>query len=86
MAQQDLREQLGQLAEEIDQLTIDEQRKVQLQALIERVEQQLETDDDEEPRDLRDQLEEAVSQFEAEHPTLTGVMRRILMTLSSMGV
>ena len=90
MAQQDLREQLVQLANEIDQLTIDDQRKVQLQALIERVEQQLETDDAEEPRDLRDQLrdqlEEAVSQFEAEHPTLTGVMRRVLMTLSSMGV
>ena len=86
MAQQDLREQLEQLASEIDQLTIDDQRKAQLQALVARVEQQLATDDDEEPRDLRDQLEEAVSQFEAEHPTLTGVMRRVLMTLSSMGV
>lgn len=86
MAQHDLREQLERLAEEIDQLGIDEQRKIELQGLIGRVEKQLDADDDEEPRDLREQLEEAVSQFEAEHPTLTGVMRRVLVTLSSMGV
>lgn len=85
MPQQRLREQLEQLAGEIDRLTIDDSRKEQLQALIDRVEQQLQTDEDD-AWDLREQVEETVTQFEAEHPTLTGVLRRILVTLSSMGV
>ena len=85
MSQHDLREQLDQLAAEIDRLAIDDRRKAELQTLVERVEQQLQSDSDE-PRDLREQLEEAMSQFEAEHPTFTGVLHRVLMTLSSMGV
>lgn len=86
MPQRDLREQLEHLAREIDQLGIDDGRKAELQRLLERADRQLEQGDDEEPRDLRDQLEEAVSQFEAEHPTFTGVLNNILVTLSSMGV
>lgn len=86
MSQHNLREQLEQLAQEIESLSIDDSRKQELQALLERVEQQLDQGEDAEPQDLMDQVEGAISQFETEHPTLTGILNRILVTLSSMGV
>lgn len=86
MPQHNLREQLEQLAQEIESLSIDDSRKEELQALLERVEQQLDQGEEAEPQDLMDQVEGAISQFETEHPTLTGILNRILVTLSSMGV
>lgn len=79
-------EQLQQLTSEIDQLAISEQRKRELRALVARLEQQMEAGAPVGPQDLRGQLEEAVSQFEAGHPRFTAVLRSILLTLSSMGV
>lgn len=80
-----LREHLDLLAEEIESLPLDETARVRLKALIAELEPH-EQAGSIPPGDVIDGIDGMVSQFEAEHPTLTGVLNNILVTLSNMGV
>lgn len=88
MDQKQLREYLEQLDSSIESLEgADEQQRAQLQGLINDIEQQLAADAL--PADqgsLSDQLDQLISEFETEHPTVSGILNNILVTLSSMGV
>lgn len=79
-----LRQQLTELSAELDAASLDTDRRAHIQALMADIEMQLATGGNR--GELRDQLRDAVSSFEAEHPTLAGLLNNIMVTLSSMGV
>lgn len=84
MNEQHLREQLQRLSEELETLPVDADQRASVQALIADIELQLNegiADDS-----LVDQVEAAVSSFEAEHPQLAGLLNNILTTLGNIGI
>ncbi|WP_101757555.1 DUF4404 family protein [Oceanicoccus sp. KOV_DT_Chl] len=87
MNQQELREHLDQLNAAIDELSVPESSKDQLNDLIIGIEQQLQDPViDAEPTDLVEQVDSMVSAFERDHPTVAGILNNIMVTLTSMGV
>ena len=65
--QQDTREQLQNLANDLETyLSADEIHNA--------------------PQELAERLQENVEQFEVEHPTITGTLNSIMVTLSGMGI
>ncbi len=84
MNEQHLREQLARLATELESLPVDNDKRATINALIADIELQLNegvADDS-----LVDQVEAAVSGFEAEHPRIAGILNSILITLGNIGV
>lgn len=82
-----LDEAIQALRDEIRSLNTDEERKHSLNALADKIEQQL----DDSPSNtknlgLTETLEETISEFEVEHPALTSIINRILVTLGNMGI
>jgi hypothetical protein len=91
MSQDDIQHTLAELKQQLGQLSdTDAAVKQRMEILIAAIESQLteETSDEAsyEDKGLIDQLNESVEQFEAEHPQVTGVLRRIMQTLSDMGI
>lgn len=86
MTERDIREQLQQLADAVDGAEMGADSKARLTQLVEDIEGQLEQPVVAEDSSLPDQVDELVAAFEAEHPTLAGILNRIMVTLSSMGV
>lgn len=87
MEQQQLREQLDQLAQEIEGLQASGADKDRLVNLIADIESQLDDSaSSDQSENLSDQVDSLISAFEAEHPTVAGILNRIMVTLSSMGV
>ena len=87
MDQQQLKEHLEQLTDAIDGLKAPDEDKQQLVKLIADIELQLATPLVEgEPQNLADQVDAMVSTFEADHPTVSGILKNIMLTLSNMGV
>ena len=84
------REQLQAYVEQLNSylqdLNVNEQERQALQSLIESIQGQLEGEEVREHDTLAQQVDELASIFEAEHPTLTGVLNNIMVTLTSMGV
>lgn len=87
MDEQQLREHLQQLDTAINNMQASEADKEQLRGLIDNVENQL-ADPllNAEADSLVDQVDSMVTSFEAEHPTISGILNNIMVTLSSMGV
>lgn len=83
-----LQDHLEQLAGAIDNMEASSAEKARLQALIDNIEAQLEdpliSDDD--SQNFSDQIDDLVSSFETEHPTVAGILNNIMVTLSSMGI
>ena len=79
-----LHQELEQLRREIEALPLEEGDKERLAGLVE----DIETHDaaDLAPHHILDSLDQQISRFEAEHPTLTGVLNNLLVSLSNMGV
>lgn len=87
MDPQQLREHLDQLSHEIDQSKASDTDKDKLNSLIVDIERQLsEPMLEQEHHSLVDQVDEMVSGFERDHPTIAGVLNNIMVTLTSMGV
>lgn len=91
MADEDLHEELRRLYDELQQASADTSPDVQarlthvrreLGELIERAE------DLEEDRhaSLRQRAEDALYEFEAEHPTLASALQHLLNTLNALGI
>ena len=58
-----------------------------LRGLIGDIEQHLDDEVETEGElDVGDTVDELVARLEADHPTFTGILRRVMNTLSSMGV
>ncbi len=82
-----LNEALQALRDEIRSLNTDEERKHSLNALADKIEQQLgDSPSNTKNLGLTETLEETISEFEVEHPALTSIINRILVTLGNMGI
>ncbi|HEY3698249.1 MAG TPA: DUF4404 family protein [Spongiibacteraceae bacterium] len=84
MNEQHLREQLQRLSTELQAPTVDADKRAEITALIADIELRLNegiADDS-----LVDQVEAAVSGFEAEHPRIAGILNSIVVTLGNIGV
>jgi hypothetical protein len=86
--QQQLREYLDELNAAIDESHASSSDKDRLAELIAEIEMQLDDNllEAGDPQTLADQVDVVVSSFEQEHPAVAGVLRNIMLTLSSMGV
>ncbi len=88
MERQQLREYLDQLNSAIGDLHAPDDDKSRLTGLIAEIELQLNepmlvADD---PQTLIDQVENMVTTFEQEHPSVASILNNIMLTLSNMGV
>lgn len=87
MPEKQLREDLLKLRAEIAGLDSDQQAKEKLVALLADIEQELDQSGlNDRVKSLSGQVELAISRFETTHPTLTGVLNNIMVTLSGIGV
>lgn len=87
MNEQELRLQLDQLMTAIEKIPAADAEKLRLLGLVENIERQLGNSVVEgEPESLADQVDGMVSSFEADHPTIAGILNNIMVTLTSMGV
>jgi hypothetical protein len=84
MNEEHLREQLQRLSAELATLPANTANVQSIQALIADIQAQLDsgTADD----SLVVQVEEVLSAFEAEHPSLAGILNNIMVALGSIGV
>ena len=88
MSQKTLRSQLEELKAEIHTLEArhNEARK-RLDALVSAIEHQIENTDDKAHRQtVREDIREFMNEFETQHPTVMGVLDKISLTLSNMGI
>ena len=80
-------EDLIRLVEEIDKLPLEQAELQRMHALVNDIEGHLEGRSAQEgPQEVVDAVDQLISRFEADHPTMTGVARRVMNALSSMGV
>jgi len=88
MNKDDLKKSLQSLQDELDKLNgSDETVKQRITHLIDEVELQLANPENTDQKDsLIEKLQYSIEQFEVEHPRITGIMNRIMMTLSDMGI
>ena len=88
MDKRNIHEQLEDLQQQIDDLEVGHSQKANLMGLLEDIELELSTGSsvDAEQAGLVRRLEDMVSHFEAEHPTMAGILNDIMVKLASIGV
>lgn len=87
MDEKELRNHLDELNSAIETLHAPDQDKTKLHGLIEQIESQLPSPlAIGEAENLTDQVDGLVSRFETDHPAIAGILKNIMVTLSSMGV
>ncbi|MES0873837.1 DUF4404 family protein [Sinimarinibacterium thermocellulolyticum] len=87
MNRQRLQEHLDALRAELERLPAQAPGRERLRQLVERIDAQLDEQRDSEPHEsFLSGVREAVADFEAEHPRAAGLLRRLVDTLSSMGI
>jgi hypothetical protein len=86
MSEEKINEALGALREEGERLDNPEARE-RLSNLVENIEQNVDYSGlSEEHQDLVEDVKEAIVHFEVEHPSITGILNEIMMTLSNVGI
>ena len=86
MDKEQLVHDLTRLVEEIDKLPLEQAELQRMHALVNDIEDHLEGRPAEKPQEVVDAFDQLISTFETDHPTMTGIARRIMNALSSMGV
>jgi hypothetical protein len=87
MPEQQLRNNLDKLRAEIDQIAdTDTQTKAKLDALINDIEASIDPEQDSEDIKLVQNIKDALTHFETEHPRATAILNDIMVTLSNMGI
>ncbi|NNM01561.1 MAG: DUF4404 family protein [Gammaproteobacteria bacterium] len=88
MSKEELQKSLSALHAQVEKLDAgDPDVKARVEALVGDIERQIESPDDtEHAGGVISRLQSAIEHFEVEHPQLTGVLNRIMMTLSDMGI
>jgi hypothetical protein len=86
MTEPEIVDAVAQLRREIDKLSADNQEaRERLEGLLANLEQNLQA-----PKDdgvpLIEDMQEAISQFEVEHPRITGIINDIMIALGNMGI
>ncbi len=78
---------LSRLLNEIDQLPLEEDERRRLHRLVGDIEGHVDAPaQTESPEELADTVDQLITRFETDHPAFTGVLRRVLNALGSMGV
>lgn len=87
MEKKEIIQDLSRLLDEIDQLPLEEEERHRLHKLVGDIEGHVEAPaDTERPQELTDTVDALITRFETDHPAFTGVLRRVMNTLGSMGV
>ena len=87
MSKEQIYRDLSSLLDEIDDIPLEDAERRRLHGLIGDIERHLDAgEDDREELDVGGGMEELVARLEADHPAFTGVLRRIINALGSMGV
>lgn len=88
MSEKTLRNQLDELRSEIDDLEARHlEARTRLDDLVSAIEHQLEnTGDKEHRKTLKGEIREFIDEFETMHPNVIGVLDKISVTLSNMGI
>ena len=87
MSKEQVLSDLSRLLDEVDRLPLESAERQRLHGLISDVELHLDEDRATgETLEIVDTVEELATRLEADHPSFVGVLRRIMNTLSSMGV
>lgn len=87
MAEKEVSEALFNLRNEIERLDdANPELKAKLEGLLDDLEDNLEASEDASQLHLVEDMKEAVSHFEVEHPTLTGIVNDLMVALGSMGI
>lgn len=82
-----LKEELEKLRSEVKELATDNiEASEKLEALISELERGLEEPSDTEHTSIVEDMKEAISHFETEHPRATAILNDIMVTLSNMGI
>ena len=78
---------LTRLVDEIDRMPLEDDERRRLHRIVGDIEVHVdEPAETERPEELVDTVDELITRFEADHPAVTGVLRRVLNALSSMGI
>ena len=86
MTEQKINEALGALREEGERLDNPE-AKERLSNLVDNIEQFADyTGESQEHHDLVEDVKDAITHFEVEHPSITGILNELMMTLSNIGI
>lgn len=87
MTKEQVYKDLTSLLDEVDHLPLEDAERRRLHGLISDIEQHLDDEvETEKELDVVDTVDELVTRLEADHPAFTGILRRVMNTLSSMGV
>ncbi len=87
MEEQNLQEMLIRLRQELELAQVNDlQTQKLLRELDAQIKQQIEADDDEKAGSLLQRLEEAATELEASHSTLTAAITHVMTALSNMGL
>ena len=87
MPEQRIRESLEHLRQEISQFEEgNASAGKRLNDLIDEIETGIESDYDAQDQSLVENLQDAITHFETEHPRATAILNDIMLTLSNMGI
>lgn len=87
MEKEQISRDLIHLLAEIDRLPLENSELRKLRELVSEIEDHVEgRPERDDPGEIVDAADRVISTFETDHPTFTGVLRRIMNALSSMGV
>jgi len=86
MSEQKINDALGALRDEGERLESPE-AKERISSLVENIEQKVDFSGlSDEHQDLVEDVKEAITHFEVEHPRVTGILNEIIMALSNSGI
>lgn len=86
MTEQKISDALDELRKEGEQLDNPESKEL-LDSLMENIGQNIDyTATLDEHQDLVEDVKDAITHFEVEHPRITGILNEIIMALSNMGI
>ncbi len=87
MSKEDIQKAIGRLKAEVNALDSSKAAvKKRVNGLIRDLERQLESADEVDHGPMIERLGNAIDQFEAEHPAITGILNGIMTSLSNMGI
>jgi uncharacterized protein YpuA (DUF1002 family) len=86
MTEEKLNTALGELRKEGEQLDNPESKE-RLSSLVDNIEQNLDYSSlGDEQHDIVEDVKDAITHFEVEHPRITGILNDIIMALSNSGI
>jgi len=85
MAEKEVSEALFNLRNEIERLS-EAELKDRLEGLLDDLEDNMSAEEDPNHLHIVEDMKEALSQFEVDHPTLTGIVNELMVTLSNLGI